>query len=261
MNNFVSAWKHPSLYSCCWDNFRWDFRKCMGDLYGGAASNSTFPLTLCDEPPPPLDNRWYVEYYNENEHICVQECQGPLPCYGKRDSYKESYDSFNDCCDEHMWWLVDCRKDWNELYSGLTPLDQSYGEKTVGGELSEEPSGKYFADYQSGSCLRDCDPGPFGCAPAPPPVALYDDIHSCCSLGLSWVFPGYCMSRSFGSYTNGWFPDYATEKCAKDCDPSTGAPCKDHSVFSTTIYNSPEECCETFGWVDGVTCVSRSLMS
>ena len=91
-------------------------------------------------------------------------------------------------------------------------------EECAAGASSGSPallSNQFFADYSSSSCLQDCEPGPFGCAVVPPPVALYDSIDACCSMGMGWVDYRYCTSRSTGSYTDGWVVDFLNDKCSK----------------------------------------------
>jgi len=118
----------------------------------------------------------------------------------------------------------------------------------------------FFADYASSSCLKDCEPGPFGCMLVPPPVTLYDSIAACCSVGVSWVDFRYCTSRSVGNYTNGWIVDIQNEKCTKDCDPTWGPPCHevDKEDIPTHIYDTVDTCCGKLDWIDTSVCVSVS---
>ena len=98
-------------------------------------------------------------------------------------------------------------------YSSAARVSASEGSLT-GGD-SPLPSNEFFVDYSSSSCLKDCEPGPFGCMLVPPPVALYDSIAACCSVSMWWVDYSYCTSRSVGNYTNGWTVDFQNEKCSE----------------------------------------------
>lgn len=126
---------------------------------------------------------------------------------------------------------------------------------------SPAPSNKFFANYQSGSCLQDCEPGPFGCARVPPPIVLYDSIESCCAIGQAWVDGSYCVSRSMGTYTNKFFVSYADSRCIMDCDPAdpSCSLTSDHDDTSLKLFDSAEQCCRTLlGWINIDTCVRES---
>lgn len=76
--------------------------------------------------------------------------------------------------------------------------------------------GKYWADFATNSCKCDCPLGAgVGCKPMPPPIPYYGSIDSCCSMGLSWIDPKYCNSRSIDEYSNGWVVDWLSETCGK----------------------------------------------
>ena len=76
---------------------------------------------------------------------------------------------------------------------------------------------KYWADWTSGSCLKDCCPGDADgeCTVVPPPIDLYDSIEGCCVLGLNGVTFDFCTSRSVNNYTDLWIVDYGTESCGE----------------------------------------------
>jgi hypothetical protein len=106
------TWLHQSLAACCLANFQWVFRECMGDIYGIDG------VVICPSSLP-LSGKWYAAYYDEDGTIdgCVKECEGAYPCYGRASSYKELYDSFEECCVNHFWWQEDspCRGDFGGL--------------------------------------------------------------------------------------------------------------------------------------------------
>lgn len=137
------------------------------------------------------------------------------------------------------------------------------GSALLSGVLGQEQvcDGQYWADYASGSCNCDCEPGPFLCEYAPPQVTLYDNIETCCAIGLSWIDPRFCNSRSTGTYTNGWIVDWTTETCVKDCDPTLGPPCANPSVLadlSAKIHDTVAECCGRLNWIPRKTCIAES---
>jgi len=67
------AWKHESLLDCCWANFQWTFRECMGDRFGADGSVAPLPLGPCEAPLPEYSGQWYVEYYDDGDFECVKE--------------------------------------------------------------------------------------------------------------------------------------------------------------------------------------------
>ena len=136
--------------------------------------------------------------------LLVKDCDpadGP-PCSASAHTNPTAtiYDTAQECCGR-LGWI-----DTGACESAST--DNSAGFVALA-------SKKYFADYASGACLQDCEPGPFGCALVPPPVALYNSIDACCSVGQGWVDYKYCTSRSVGNYSDGWIVDYTDERCGE----------------------------------------------
>ena len=140
--------------------------------------------------------------------VLAKDCDpasGP-PCHGI-----ETEQSSNFIYDTVEAWCG--RLDWIGTSSCVSASDDSSaGSLAIGSTL---PSNQFFADYATNSCLKDCDPGPFGCMRVPPPVTLYDSIEACCTVAMWWVDHSYCTSRSVGNYTNGWTVDFQNEKCSE----------------------------------------------
>ena len=183
----------------------------MGGHYGEDGE-----LSAPCSPPPELSGKWYATYdTSDGEAQCVQECDGAEDrCGGRASSFQHLYKTFNACCEHHLFWSTDC---------------EAYDANGNAGEGLGEPTNKYFVDYQSGSCLQDCEPGPFGCAQVPPPIVLYDDIDTCCTIGQSWVDYEYCTSRSIDSYSDGWVVDFSNEKCGE-------SSCANHLIVFTHCF-------------------------
>mmetsp|Transcript_6630 Transcript_6630/g.8769 ORF Transcript_6630/g.8769 Transcript_6630/m.8769 type:complete len:304 (+) Transcript_6630:2-913(+) len=225
---------------CCRTNFQFLFQECMG---GG-----NLGLNLCSDnsTAEPLHTlKWYVVYNTESDPECVQECEIGSDCDDWSQYHEELYDSYTECCQFHLWWIegISCSSLPGEANSNGT-----------------EPGPKLFVDFDSGSCIKDCEPGTEGCAEAPPSIKLYDDIESCCELGQSWVDHKYCVSRSYGNYSNGWIVDYSQEICVKDCNPADGLPCANPQGRdpSDKIYDSAKECCERLDWVETSSCLGAA---
>jgi len=192
----------------------------------GDFSSAVFPLFF-------LLSRWYPvdgSCKNDGNHLPYMESLGWLA------------ESLIDCCNQHFGW-------------------EGAFEICVGRGDPPAPTDKSYANYESGTCFQDCAPGPFGCAIAPPPVQLYDTVEECCAESQPWVDLAYCESRSVGDLTEGWVVDWTNMKCVQDCDPDEGPPCAEsiHADKWATIFETPEECCETsFTWVDTDACVADS---
>ena len=142
----------------------------------------------------------------------VKDCDpsNGSPCSNPehQDTTADIFSSAEDCCQGMLNWvdLNLCTADSNsEAYSG-------------------QHSNQYFADFDSGSCLKDCEPGPFGCASVPPPIAVYETVEACCDMAQNWVDTKYCLSRSNGTYSDGWVVSYDDEKCGK----SVAVVCDSH---------------------------------
>merc|ERR1719253_755589 len=187
---------------------------------------------------------WLVDFGQEK---CIKDCDPAdgLPCAAleQEDLSAPIYDTVDACCGRFDW-----------IDGGACAAS------SASTRLAGAPSHQFFADYASGSCRRDCEPGPFGCAVVPPLVALYDSVDACCSVGMFWVDYKYCTSRSVGNYTHGWLVDFGQEKCIKDCDPADGLPCSalETEDQSAPIYDTVEACCGRLDWIDDGACVSNS---
>ena len=152
------------------------------------------------------DKFYYVDFEGMNK--CAKDCDPVegLPCMGHPpESSPQLFDTSSSCCTETLWWID----------VGQCITDTNGGSNVTGGGGLVQPSNKYFVDYQTGSCLQDCEPGPFGCALVPPPIVLYDTIEVCCAIGQWWVDFDYCTSRSIDDYSDGWIVDYTNQKCCE----------------------------------------------
>lgn len=51
---------------------------------------------------------WYVDYEVDDDPVCLRECDGPEPCNGRAPTHKETYKTFRECCELHLWYFVEC---------------------------------------------------------------------------------------------------------------------------------------------------------
>ncbi len=171
--------------------------------------------------------KFYVDYEGDR---CVQDCDPASggPCNGQRKSHLKLYESVDACCTGSLWWIEEeCVTNTNHGGSSNAvvvtngPSNNNSSTTSADDTTGLEPTDQYFADYKSGTCLKDCEPGPFGCAQAPPPVVLYGTIEDCCKEGQFWADFQFCISRSTEkdnaqhAFTDGWIVDFGNEKCGK----------------------------------------------
>lgn len=156
-----------------------------------AANDTQFRFLTLTAPAPTKNpvkppSLWYPVWY---EDTCKND--GNYPQYMELHDYW-LYSTPERCCQQHFGWA------YEECLNEGQPLKNT---------------NKYFADYDSGSCLRDCDSG-FGCEDVPPPINVYDTIGECCA-SQTWIDPQFCSTRSRGEVSNGWVVDYTNNKCGK----------------------------------------------
>merc|ERR1712176_16876 len=236
---------YESIDECCKEGQSWvDFGFCTSRSVGD------------------YTNGWVVDYRAEK---CMKDCDPALgpPCSNSEhnDQSAPIFDTAKDCCDTSLSWVdadvctsLSCsRGPAPTSTSSSSSSAISLSSSTSSSADGTGRSGKYFADYNSGSCFKDaapCAEDPVTCAEAPPPVQLYDSIADCCKRGQSWINFDFCTSRSVGEYTNGWVVSYNKVKCVKDCDPSDGPPCAAHGDGGLEIFTTARECCHaTLSWV------------
>merc|ERR1712086_880296 len=257
---------NPSWYlyatcrECCERRFEWDVEGCTGSdvdpvtsstsgsSSGVATASSSSSLTSSVQVAQGL---WYPDWRfgtkgcmndgNEEPYMLVSPALYLFPI-------------LQECCQTHFSWDVEaCLK--------ISSSGSSSVGSTTGSGSTLSYSNKLFAVDIAGSCQRDCAPqaGSLTCASAPAASTLYDTVEACCTLGLIWVNPDYCASRSIGGYTNGWSARTNEATCVKDCDPANGPPCVNHSDFTARIFTTKAECCTTMvGWAPDL-CLNLGL--
>lgn len=75
-----------TLKECCERHFYWDLNNCMGTQVAGTG-------------------KWYVKY---DASTCVQDCVGSSPCGGIAQSWEETFNDKNTCCEKKMWYNNKC---------------------------------------------------------------------------------------------------------------------------------------------------------
>ena len=288
----VTLYDNPE--TCCKERLSWlDNDQCVKEAFPSAAgrkfiddSNPWFFHTneeCCEAHfswdqeclDPPVDDEetlWYPDC-SPGAARCLDD--GNQPHHFGRNALNWLYKTYEECCATHFSWAL------NECANNAE-------------EDSNHPSNLFFADLSSNSCLQDCEPGPFGCAIAPPSVTLYASIEACCSLGQWYVDFEYCTLRSYGkssksskstgkSYTSSSAQTLWSSKSSKapgnsytsssaqtlwypDCSPGA-TRCRDDGNQPehfekdklNWLYKTPGECCNThFSWALN-DCVNNAM--
>ena len=105
-------------------------------------------------------------------------------------------------------------------------------------------------------CVKDCDPKVSGntCGGIVTEtwVTLYESSTACCAAEFNWIDNELCARRSDGMFSEKFWPDYSSNRCAKDSE----TPTEDLDVH---MFNTAEACCSAkFYWIAAQTCVAAS---
>ena len=179
MMAFAQAWIQNTLEMCCRENFQFMFSQCMGNA-------ESISLNPCpgDGPPAVHTAKWYVkyDYSGGGDPQCVQDCAMGPDCDGWSEHFEELYDSYEDCCKTHLWWVTGrCDRTSPSAMSNST-------------EVATDNAGWYVVYHtnQDPQCVQDCD----GEEPCGGLATFTDDLHSsfteCCAQHLWWIADSPC---------------------------------------------------------------------
>ena len=230
-----SDWISPSLNACCGKHFSWDYDACI--------ENSINPH-LGPKVNDFATNKWYVNWSRDT--FCVKDCEitnlNP-ECGGIAGPSVTLYPTSEACCAFNHPWMD----------------PKLCAQKS---ELNTARTEKWFVDYSSGSCAKDCaDPSDPSCEDVTDlSVALYDSALDCCRRTLPWVNEMSCQVASEHSndgYTNQYYVSHREQVCQKDCNDPNDDECKGHPEYATdSVYSTKELCCENgLPWVNKNICV------
>ena len=211
----LEAWVDKTLEECCRENFQFaflgkfsknqsfcllkyscrnnltqlfgssllhfSFPECMGDI-ASANGRSLNPCALQSTFEPIL--KWYVIYPSGQDPVCGQDCTLGPDCLGLSIYEEELYDSYQECCQVHLFWVKNSR-----CHQGLLTEENSSGQGAAF-------SGKWYVIYSSGEtnpvCGQDCTLGPDCIGSAKYEEELYDSYDDCCEYNLWWVKGSRC---------------------------------------------------------------------
>ncbi|KAL3781784.1 hypothetical protein HJC23_009214 [Cyclotella cryptica] len=165
-------------------------------------------------------------------NTCKQDCPAATnsPCGGSPpDLSMQLFADAATCCSTKLGWVQ---------ASTCTGASTSATTATSG-------SLKYYADYTSGTCKKDCAvattaPECGGVLANSVGVQLFDSAATCCAGKFGWIDKDLCTAMGTGGYTNKFYVDYADNACKQDCAAASGTNCAGHpetrplSSLSTT---------------------------
>ncbi len=145
-----SHYLSPTLQKCCEKHFHWELNECMG-----TSVNAVYEGT----------KKWYVKWIDD---VCLQDCDGELPCGGPAETWNDLYSSREQCCELHLSWN-------REECNGQSAVDA--------GTL------KWYVKWDADTCAQDClvtsSPNCGGVAESW--RQLYSSKESCCDERMPWV--------------------------------------------------------------------------
>jgi hypothetical protein len=182
-------------------------------------------------------SKWFASYEHGNER-CVQDCPTGGNCAGLADPDVQLFDNATLCCQTKL------------PYKSLDYCKTVSVGGIYGGSLN------YYPDYQSGQCVKDCDPANAGCGGIVTDSSkrLFASASACCNETLPSIDSALCQDRSnsLGTGTGKFYVEPGSPVCIQD----TGLNRVSNPV--TPLYDDAQRCCEALPWVSTAFCTSRS---
>jgi len=179
---FPEAWTHETLEKCCRANFQFALQECMGHV-------DEIALNRCPNAIVTLPGhtfKWYVLYHSGKDPTCVQDCVDGPDCGSYSEYHQELYDSYGECCQQHLSWVVNIRCN---LQSPLSSQLQIPGESQTPAQPDHTLLQWYVVNLPSSSdpeCIQNSQ------GLAAYHDYRYDSFDECCQVHLWWVVNGPC---------------------------------------------------------------------
>jgi len=232
-------------------------------LYDDAAACCKAKLNYLDEDTcaassiagtaagPVGNSKWFADY-SISPARCVKNCAvGTAPaCHGILETTAgvTFYDDAETCCEKKFSW-----------YNPTACLVKSMGDG-VG------YTNKFYADYSTSKCVRDCPTGTDPCGGSPDDLGthLFDTAEKCCEEKLGWINEDVCLGNSLSTIggTDKWLVDYSEKRCVKDCavnatDPDCAGIAENKDGLQ--LFDTMELCCKgKLGYINEHLCAARS---
>ena len=174
---FPEAWLHETLQQCCWANFQFVYRECMG--VGEQANALSLNPCLPEDSKyiPEHTGLWYVVYEDNKDPTCVQDCAIGPDCGGLAQYHDDLYDSYDECCEMHLWWVKDSR--CSQKFLAGTQAEPSQQQQT-----------KWYVAYSDNGGDPECISNANGLAQYHDD--LYDTFMECCERHLWYLLDSPC---------------------------------------------------------------------
>ncbi|KAL3787625.1 hypothetical protein HJC23_011773 [Cyclotella cryptica] len=232
LTNVAGVQMFDTAAACCAAKFSWMDKDYCAALTTGASTN-----------------KWYVDYQS---NTCKKDCPAATnsPCGGSPpDLSMQLFADAATCCSTKLGWVQ---------ASTCTGASTS-ATTAASGSL------KYYADYTSGTCKKDCAvattaPECGGVLANSVGVQLFDSAATCCAGKFGWIDKDLCTAMGTGGYTNKFYVDYADNACKQDCAAASGTNCAGHpGDKATQLFSTAAACCSSkLSYLNQATCVSKS---
>jgi hypothetical protein len=232
LSNVAGVQMFDSAASCCAGKFGWMDSDFCESLTTGTSTG-----------------KWYVDYQSNS---CKQDCTPAAnsPCGGTPpDMSMQLFDDAATCCSTKLGWV-----------QAATCTSVS----TTGAAAASTGSLKFYADYDAGTCKKDCavsgtSPECGGVLENTVGEQLFDTAAACCAAKYGWVDGDLCVAMATDAYTNKFYVDYSDNACKQDCATGTNN-CGGHpSDKSIQMFDTAAACCAgKLSYLNQATCESKS---
>lgn len=233
LSNVAGVQMYDTAAACCTGKFGW----MNSDL---CASLTTGQHT----------NKWYVNYQTNS---CKQDCTvaANSPCGGSPpDLSMQLFTDAATCCSTKLGWA-----------QAATCVSAS----SSGSTAAATGSLKYYADFKSGTCKRDCpvastSPECGGVLTNTVGEQSFDTAALCCAAKFGWMDKDLCAALGSGGYSNKFYVDYSSSSCKQDCASASSTNCGGHpSDKSIQMFTTAALCCSNkLSYLNQAACTSKS---
>jgi len=174
---------------------------------------------------------FYIDWVVDDGR-CVQDCDGPRPCGGKKDAWETGFPTESACCSTMSY----------KSYSQCTYKPSTTPNTTAAGTPTTQPTNQPTAPLdirwypgEVSECKND------GRAPSWQ-NNKYTSQATCCTSHFSWAY-NTCMGiKDTGSQR--WYIEWGMSKCVQDCEKSMGGSCGGLKPGSWILtHSSASACC------------------
>ncbi|KAK1733670.1 zinc-dependent metalloprotease (family M12A) [Skeletonema marinoi] len=178
--------------------------------------------------------QFYVDWAVDGGR-CVQDCDGPRPCGGKKDPWEAGFSSESVCCSTMSYRPYSQCTYKVSTPAPITPHTAPAGSPTK--QPTNKPTTPVDTRWYPGAskCMND------GQAPSWQ-HNKYSSQSTCCKSHFNWGYNGCMGIKEVGS--GKWYINWGLSKCVKDCEKSQGGSCGGLVPGSWILtHSSASACC------------------